>query len=47
MLGDVIDTADPRCQRAIIDDHRDDMTELLRWARSDRFERHQVRLRVH
>ena len=47
MLGDMIDTADPRCQRAIIDEHRDELTELLRWARMDRFGRRHVNQQFH
>jgi Plasmid pRiA4b ORF-3-like protein len=42
LLGDVLVAAHPRCQRAIVDEHRDELTVLVRWARADRFERRQV-----
>jgi hypothetical protein len=45
LLGDVYDTAAPRCrrcQRAIIDEHRDELTDLLRWTRPDHFDRRAV-----
>ncbi len=42
ILGEVLDTAHPRCRRcrrALIDDYRDEVTALLRWAHADRFKR--------
>jgi len=32
----------PRCRRAIIDQYRDELADLLRWARADRFDRRAV-----
>lgn len=46
IFGEVLDTAHPRCRRAIIDEHRDEVKALLRWARADRFERRQVNQRL-
>ena len=45
ILGDVFDTASPRCRRcqqAMVDEHREELTELLRWARPERFGRRHV-----
>ena len=45
ILGEVLDTTQPRCprcQRAVIDEHRDEVTGLLRWARADRVDRRAV-----
>jgi Plasmid pRiA4b ORF-3-like protein len=49
LLGEVLDTASPRCQRcqrAISDVYRDEVAELLRWARADRFDRRAVSRRL-
>lgn len=45
LLGDVLVPAQPhcqRCRRAIVEEHRDELTILLRWARAERFDRWQV-----
>jgi hypothetical protein len=50
LLGDLLVPAQPRCrrcQRAIVDEHRDELGELLRWAHADRFDRRQVNARFH
>jgi hypothetical protein len=49
ILGEVLDTTQPRCprcQRAIIDEHREELTTLLRWGRADRFDRRAVNRRL-
>jgi hypothetical protein len=45
ILGEVLDTTQPRCPRcprAIVDEHRDEVIDLLRWARADHFDRRVV-----
>jgi hypothetical protein len=42
ILGQVYDTTHLRCQHAIIDEHREELTDLLRWARVDHFDRRAV-----
>jgi hypothetical protein len=49
ILGEVLDTPQPRCrrcQRAIIDEHREELAVLLHWARADRFDRRAVNWRL-
>jgi hypothetical protein len=50
VLGDVLDTAHPRCprcRRALVDAHRDELTVLLHWARAERFDRRRVNRQLH
>jgi hypothetical protein len=42
----VVDTIHPRCQRALIDEHREELTALLRWARTEPFGRREVNQRL-
>jgi hypothetical protein len=45
ILGDVLVPAQPhcqRCRRAIVEEHRDELTILLHWARAECFDRRQV-----
>ena len=49
LLGEVLVPVQPRCSRclrAIVDEHRDELVDLLLWARADRFDRRTINRRL-
>jgi len=46
LLGAALDATQPYRWRVIVDEHRDELTDLLRWAHAERFDRRQVNQRL-